>query len=82
MRLYKFMMILSLFVVAGCSGDEANEAKNQSTNTQPVEQAAGQVAPEAKGALGNYAGQVELAREAKKMQEEADRKRKEMEQGI
>lgn len=73
MKLFIYVILTCFFVIAGCSGDDAPKA-------QSVEQAG--TSKKSESALGHYAGQVELANEAKKMQEEAEKKQKELEQGI
>ena len=78
MKLLSNIMMLSVFLLAGCSGDEASPAKTQATAQENKETET----TEDKGALGHYAGQVDLAREAKRLQEEADKKQKELEQGM
>jgi hypothetical protein len=78
MKFSRYLIIVSFFMIAGCSDDKSSAAK-----TQPASQEnSGTKAKESKGALGHYVGQVESAKEAKRMQEEADKKRREAVQGI
>jgi len=78
MKLFNYIVMASFFMVAGCSGDEASPEKTQTTAQEDKETET----TKSEGALGHFSGQVGLATEAKRQQEEADKKRKEMEQGI
>jgi hypothetical protein len=86
MKLYKYITILVLFIMVGCSDDAAESSiadefdgtkQTQGEITERPTEEPSKEPQESQGALGHFAGQVDLAKQAGKMEEESERKKQE-----
>lgn len=86
MKFYKYTVIIFLFVIAGCSSDEDAVPKTQSVEqTEDVKQTQPGTEikkTESKGLFSHYVDSVNQAKAVKQLAEDADKKKKELEEGI
>jgi hypothetical protein len=83
MKILIYVMMLCCLMMQGCSDNEPEaQATEQTKNAEQSQAVVDKNQTEGDGTLNHYPGSVEMAKEARRLQEEADRKQKELEKGI